>query len=131
MLKVKDLMSTSVNTVAPDTSLREVLQKMTGNFFVATPHRVTTSSARQSMGFFYGPSLGTSLTTLDLHPRFAAAVAASPRHARAGFMTQPDEVEAGVEDMGSTHHPDIYGEQLWNYFRRSYPDNMTRHYPDG
>ena len=39
------------------------------------------------------------------------------------------ETEAGVTDMASGHRPDTYGEQLWNYFARSYPDLMERHYP--
>ena len=59
-----------------------------------------------------------------------AAVAASPRHQGAGFMAQRDETDAGVADMASPHHPDVYGEQLWNYFARSYPDNVKRHYPE-
>jgi hypothetical protein len=45
-------------------------------------------------------------------------------------MAQRDETEVGVGDMSSPHHPDVYGEQLWNYFARSYPENMQRHYPD-
>ena len=60
---------------------------------------------------------------------FAEAVAASPRHRDAGFMAARDETEAGVGDMRSPNRPDTYGEQLWNYFARSYPDNMARHYP--
>ena len=24
----------------------------------------------------------------------------------------------------------VYGQQLWNYYVRSYPDNVRRHYPD-
>ena len=111
-------------------NLGEMLQSMTGNYFVATPHRVVTRAARQSVGYFHGPSLDTALTPLRLPPGFAEAVAASPRHAGAGFMAQRLETEAGVGDMRSPHRPDVYGEQLWNYFARSYPDNVARHYPD-
>ena len=32
--------------------------------------------------------------------------------------------------MGSDHHAGTYGEQLWNYFARSYPDNVARHHAD-
>lgn len=110
-------------------NLGEVIQKMTGNYFVATPHRVTTSKARQSIGYFHGPSLNMQFNPLPLDEKYAAAVAASDKHSRAGFMVQPDEVAAGAEDMSSPHHPDIYGEQLWNYFKRSYPDNVKLHYP--
>ena len=112
-------------------NLGEVLQKMTGNYFVATPHRVTTREPRLSAGYFHGPSLDMALDPLPLDPRFAEAVARSPRHAGAGFMAQRDETEAGVGDMQSKHHPGTYGEQLWNYFSRSYPDNVARYYPDG
>ncbi len=112
-------------------NLGEVMQKMTGNYFVATPHRVRTRAARQSMGYFHGPSLDMPLSPLPLAPAFVEAVAQSPRHAHAGFMVQASEVMAGAEDMSSREHPDIYGEQLWNYFCRSYPDNVEHHYPDG
>jgi len=111
-------------------NLGEILQAMTGNYFVATPHRVRTNAPRQSCGYFHGPSLDMSLKPLDLDPRFAQAVAASPRHANAGFMAQIDETESGVADMASPEHPDLYGGQLWNYFSRSYPDNVRRHYPE-
>ena len=111
-------------------NLGEVMQKMTGNYFVATPHRVTTTEPRHSMGYFHGPSLSTRLRKLPLSPRFSQAVAASPHHANAGFMPQSAEVEAGVADMSSDKHPDLYGEQLWNYFSRSYPDNVAYHYPN-
>ncbi len=120
--------------VVPDSlvlNLGEVLQKMTGNYFVATPHRVVTREPRLSAGYFHGPSLDTTLDPLPLAPRFAEAVARSPRHAGAGFMTQRDETEAGVAPMQSKHHPGTYGGQLWNYFSRSYPDNVARYYPDG
>lgn len=109
-------------------NLGEVFQKMTGNYFVATPHRVVARTARQSIAYFHGPSLDMPLVALPLDRRFAEAVAASPRHAEAGFMVQPDEVDAGAADMSSPHHPDRYGEQLWNYFVRSYPDNVRLHY---
>ncbi len=112
-------------------NLGEILQAMTGNYFVATPHRVTTRDPRLSAAYFHGPSLDMALDPLDLAPRFAEAVTRSPRHAGAGFMAQRDETEAGVGDMQSRRHPGTYGGQLWNYFARSYPDSVARHYPDG
>lgn len=118
--------------VVPDSfviNLGEIMQAITGNYFVATPHRVITTEPRLSAGYFHGPSLDTRLDPLPLHPRFADAVAASPRHRDAGFMAARHETEAGVGDMRSPNRPTTYGEQLWNYFARSYPDNMTRHYP--
>jgi len=111
-------------------NLGEMLQGITGNYYVATPHRVITAEERYSAGYFHGPSLDTPLTPLDLDPAFGAAVAASPRHARAGFMARREETEAGVGDMRSTYRPAVYGEQLWNYFARSYPDLVAAHHPD-
>ena len=111
-------------------NLGEVLQSMTGNYFIATPHRVATQEPRLSCGYFHGPSLDMSIAPLDLAPELAAAVAASPRHAQAGFMAQANETDAGVAAMQSSEHPDLYGDQLWNYFLRSYPDNARQHYPD-
>ena len=111
-------------------NLGEVFQSMTGNYFIATPHRVVTHSERYSAGYFHGPSLNTLLSPLNLSRRFVDAVAASARHRDAGFMAQRDETHGGVGDMRSPHHPDLYGEQLWNYFSRSYPENVRMHYPD-
>lgn len=109
-------------------NLGEMLQAMTGNYFVATPHRVITHEARLSAAYFHGPSLDARLDPLPLAPSFADAVSVSPRHASAGFMAARTETEAGVGDMQSSHRAGTYGEQLWNYFARSYPDNMARHY---
>jgi isopenicillin N synthase-like dioxygenase len=107
-------------------NLGEVLQAMTGNYLVATPHRVITRAERYSAAFFCGPSLDVSLAPLPLHPRFAAAVAGSAHHASAGFMALREETERGVGDMASATRPGTYGEQLWNYFARSYPAQMAR-----
>lgn len=109
-------------------NLGEMLQGITGNYFVATAHRVITSQERYSAGYFHGPSLQTPLDRLPLDARFADAVSASPFHSDAGFMARREETEAGVGDIGSRHKPDTYGEQLWNYFSRSYPENMARFY---
>jgi len=109
-------------------NLGESLQAMTGNYLVATPHRVISSEERYSTAHFYGPSLAAPLDPLPLGDRFAAAVAASPHHAKAGFMARKEETEAGVGDMASSYRPSTYGEQLWNYFARSYPDNVALHY---
>lgn len=109
-------------------NLGEMLQGVTGNYLVATPHRVITTEERFSTGYFHGPSLDTALDPLPLDPSFAEAVAQSPRHRSAGFMATKAENEAGVDDMASHHRPATYGEQLWNYFSRSYPENVARHY---
>lgn len=111
-------------------NLGEMLQAMTGNYFVATAHRVITADERYSAGYFHGPSLDTELRPLDLPPRFAEAVAASDRHRSAGFMASAEQTAAGVGDMAGELGASTYGDQLWNYFRRSYPTIMDRHHAD-
>ncbi len=111
-------------------NLGEMLQAMTGNYLIATPHRVVTRTERYSAGYFHGPSLDAALTPLDLDDRFARAVAASRHHAGAGFMARLDETNAGVGDMASVRPAATYGQQLWNYFHRSYPDIMAKHHSD-
>jgi isopenicillin N synthase-like dioxygenase len=106
----------------------EMLQEMTGNYVVAATHRVITDRPRFSSAYFHGPDLRTELTPLPLAPRYAAAVAASARHAGAGFMARRDELAAGVDGIAATTGAGVYGRQLWNYYTRSYPQNMTRHY---
>jgi isopenicillin N synthase-like dioxygenase len=110
-------------------NLGEMLQAMTGNYFVATTHRVITREARYSSAYFHGPDLRTRLDPLPLDQRFADAVAASPRHTDAGFMARREELLAGSGGTASTSAP-VYGQQLWNYYLRSYPDNVRRHYPE-
>ena len=82
---------------------------MTGNYFVATTHRVIAAEPRFSSGYFHGPDLRTPLEPLPLAPEFAAAVAASPRHAGAGFMAKRHELVAGqgghVVDVGRHVRP--------------------------
>jgi isopenicillin N synthase-like dioxygenase len=108
-------------------NLGEILQAMTGNYYVATTHRVISPDERFSSGYFHGPDLRTRLDPLPLDHRFAEAVAASPRHRSAGFMAKPDELLAGARGIASSG-TSTYGEQLWNYFTRSYPDLVARHH---
>eukprot|EP00977_Amphora_coffeiformis_P010298 scaffold2385_cov178-Amphora_coffeaeformis.AAC.15 len=114
-------------------NLGEMLQAMTCNYYVATSHRVIVQKVaeRFSIGYFHGPSLDTELSPLVLDETYHEAVRKSSRHAKAGFMASRKETQAGVGDMKSSHRAKTYGEQLWNYFKRSYPDNMARHYPKG
>jgi isopenicillin N synthase-like dioxygenase len=111
-------------------NIGEMLQAITGNYLVATGHRVITSAPRMSAAYFHGPSLGTTLAPMDLDQRFVDAVAASERHRSAGYMATKEQTAAGVGDMASDVHTDTYGAQLWNYFSRSYPEMMQRHYGD-
>eukprot|EP00929_Paragymnodinium_shiwhaense_P119362 TRINITY_DN91250_c0_g1_i1.p1 TRINITY_DN91250_c0_g1~~TRINITY_DN91250_c0_g1_i1.p1 ORF type:complete len:378 (-),score=60.16 TRINITY_DN91250_c0_g1_i1:81-1214(-) len=111
-------------------NLGEALQLMTRNYFIATPHKVHTRRERFSVGFFYGPSLDTDLRPLALAPKFTEAVRASERHRIAGIMPQKEEIEEGVTGslQGSARH-ETYGDLLWGYFSRAYPENMAVHYP--
>jgi isopenicillin N synthase-like dioxygenase len=111
-------------------NLGEMLQEMTGNYFVATTHRVLADEARQSSAYFHGPDLTTALRPLALAPSFAAAVAASPRHAEAGFMARRSEIDSGLDGIAGRSGAGVYGQQLWNYYCRSYPDHVARHHPD-
>ena len=111
-------------------NIGEMLQEMTGNYFVATTHRVIADAARQSSAWFHGPDLTTRLDPLPLSSDFAEAVAASSRHASAGFMARRNEIEDGTEGVSSPTGAGVYGQQLWNYYVRSYPDNVARHHPD-
>lgn len=108
-------------------NMGEMLQAITGNYVVAATHRVIAHERRFSTAYFHGPDLRTSLEPLELHPRFAEAVAASPRHQKAGFMAKRDELLTGRDDIASTSAP-CFGQQLWNYYVRSYPDNVERYY---
>ena len=110
-------------------NLGEILQSMTGNYFVATTHRVIATEERYSSGYFHGPDLRTRLDLLPLDERFSERVEASPRHREAGFMARRAELLAGEHGIGSTRAV-TYGEQLWNYFTRSYPDLVERHHAD-
>jgi len=114
-------------------NLGEMLQAMTCNYYVATSHRVIVQQPQErfAIGYFHGPSLDTELIPLVVDKKYHDAVQKSPRHSQAGFMASREETQAGVGDMKSSHRAKTYGEQLWNYFRRSYPDNMARHYPNG
>jgi isopenicillin N synthase-like dioxygenase len=119
--------------VIPDAfviNLGEIIQAMTGNYYIATPHRVFSNSERYSMGYFHGPSLDTPLSRIELGPEYIDAVKNSPRHLSAGFMASTEDTDSGVKEMSGDLTASTYGDQLWNYFSRSYPGNMKMHYPD-
>ena len=44
-------------------------------------------------------------------------------------MASAEDTNNGVLDMAGDQKAATYGDQLWNYFRRSYPENMALHYP--
>lgn len=110
-------------------NLGEMLQAMTGNYYVATMHRVVSAAERYSSAFFHGPDLRTPLEPISLDAAFAARVAASEYHRTTGFMARREELLAGGQ--GTSAAPvATYGDQLWNYFRRSYPDIISARFAD-
>jgi isopenicillin N synthase-like dioxygenase len=106
----------------------EMLQAMTGNYFVAATHRVIATEERYSAAYFHGPDLRTEIHPLPLPTRFTDAVAASPRHRDAGFMAKRTEILEGDAGIASAVAP-VFGEMLWNYYVRSYPDVVEEHFP--
>ncbi len=109
-------------------NIGEMLQAMTGNYFVACTHRVIATEPRFSTAYFHGPDLRTPLSPLDLDPHFAQEVAASPRHRSAGFMAKRDELLTGLDNIASDS-AQVFGQQMWNYYVRSYPEMVEAHYP--
>ncbi|MDO9173640.1 MAG: isopenicillin N synthase family oxygenase, partial [Actinomycetota bacterium] len=83
---------------------------------------------RFSSAYFHGPDLRTPLEPLPVASRFAAAVAASPRHRDAGFMAERDELLGGTDGIAG-RSAKVFGQQMWNYYVRSYPDVVDAHYP--
>lgn len=110
-------------------NLGEMLQSMTGNYLVATNHRVISPSQRYSSAYFHGPDLRSSLEPLTMDEEFIAAVEASPRHREAGFMARREQLLGGQEGLAGSS-VSVFGEQMWNYYVRSYPDLVRAHYPE-
>lgn len=111
-------------------NLGEVMQQMTGGYFLATPHRVHAERDRYVVAFFYGPVLEAQLNPpLPLPPRLVSAVAASERHRVVGASPTPEELAQGVTGSfeGRSKHR-TYGDLLWNYFGRSHPEYVALHW---
>jgi isopenicillin N synthase-like dioxygenase len=106
----------------------EMLQAMTANYFVAATHRVVATEPRFSAAYFHGPDLRTAVEPLPLPPRIHEAVAASPRHRDAGFMAKRNEILDGETAITSAVAP-VFGQMLWNYYSRSYPEVVEAHFP--
>ena len=110
-------------------NLGEMLQSMTGNYLIATNHRVISQEQRYSSAYFHGPDLRASLEPLALSTEFTDAVANSPRHRDAGFMARRDQLLTGEAGLAGQAVP-VFGEQMWNYYVRSYPELVRLHYPE-
>jgi isopenicillin N synthase-like dioxygenase len=120
----------------PDTlvvNLGEMLQIMTHNYYVATPHRVVNrdpGKTRLSLAYFYNPDLHTRLQHLPLSPELAEAARASSHHKGAGLMASREEMLKGAGGIERSPDRILYGYKYWERWKRSYPDIVRRHYPD-
>ncbi|MDJ0778617.1 MAG: 2-oxoglutarate and iron-dependent oxygenase domain-containing protein [Gammaproteobacteria bacterium] len=110
----------------------ELLQLITSNYFIATPHRVIndTRHERLSSAFFYSPDLDTRLDPLPVAPELLARVEASARHRDEGLMASRAQMAAGTANMASRDRPLVFGEKYWQRWIRSYPEIARRYYPD-
>ena len=109
----------------------ELLQLVTQNYFIATPHRVINraGSERYSSAFFYSPDLNTILEPLPLSSELVDRVRASARHRSEGLMASRSEMAAGIGAMASRDRPGVFGDKYWQRWVRSYPDIARKFYP--
>jgi len=110
----------------------ELLQLVTQNYFIATPHRVINQAdqIRYSSAFFYSPDLNTPLHPLPIDARFSAQARRSERHRSEGLMASRAEMAAGTGGMQSQLRPRVFGDKYWQRWVRSYPDIAARFYPE-
>ena len=110
----------------------ELLQLVTHNYFIATPHRVINhgESLRYSSAFFYSPDLNTPLDPLPVAARCIEQAQRSARHRDEGLMASRAEMAAGLGGMQSRTRPGVFGEKYWQRWVRSYPDIAERYYPE-
>ena len=110
----------------------ELLQLVTHNYFIATPHRVINTAAceRYSSAFFYSPDLNTVLDPLPITSDLIEQAARSKRHRGEGLMASRAEMAAGTAGMASQNRPTVFGERYWQRWVRSYPDIAASYYPE-
>ena len=109
----------------------ELLQLITHNYFIATPHRVINrgNSVRYSSAFFYSPDLNTLLDPLPIGSSFIDQVMRSERHRNEGLMASRAEMITGTPGMASQRKPTVFGEKYWQRWVRSYPEIARKFYP--
>ncbi len=109
----------------------ELLQLITHNYFIATPHRVINraDSERYSSAFFYSPDLNTLLDSLPIDATYIDQVMRSERHRGEGLMASRTEMAAGTGGMASSLRPTVFGERYWQRWVRSYPEIARKFYP--
>ena len=109
----------------------ELLQLVTCNYFIATPHRVVNRAGRvrYSSAFFYSPDLNTVLDPLPIDTLYIDEVMRSERHSSEGLMASRAEMAAGTSGMTSQLKPTVFGEKYWQRWVRSYPEIARKFYP--
>jgi len=109
----------------------ELLQLVTHNYFIATPHRVVNRAdcVRYSSAFFYSPDLNTVLDPLPIDAFYIDEVMRSERHRSEGLMASRAEMAAGTNGMASQLKPAVFGEKYWQRWVRSYPEIAHKFYP--
>ena len=110
----------------------ELLQLLTQNYFIATPHRVINRAEqpRFSSAFFYSPDLNTPLDPLPIDMELVEKARRSERHRGEGLMASRAEMAAGTGGMQSQVRPRVFGEKYWQRWVRSYPDIARKYYPE-
>ncbi len=110
----------------------ELLQMVTHNYFIATPHRVVNrnSATRYSSAYFYSPDLTTRLDPLPISAEYIEKARQSERHRSEGLMASRAEMQSGVSGMESQHRHEIFGERYWQRWIRSYPEIARKFYPE-
>ena len=110
----------------------ELLQLMTQNYFIATPHRVTNTNdnERYSCAFFYSPDLNTSLSPLPISTELINTAKNSPRHSNEGIMASHAQLTRGSKGMDNQNRPTVFGEKYWQRWVRSYPEIAAHYYPE-
>ena len=110
----------------------ELLQMVTHNYFIATPHRVMNreSATRYSSAFFYSPDLLTRLDPLPIDAKYIEKARQSDRHRSEGLMASRAEMQTGVSGMDSHQRQEVFGERYWQRWIRSYPEIARKYYPE-
>jgi len=112
-------------------NIGELLQLVTHNYFIATPHRVInrTGHERYSSAFFYSPDLNTMLEPLPIDTAYVDEVMRSERHRDEGLMASRAEMAGGTSGMASQLKPMVFGDKYWQRWVRSYPEIARKFYP--
>ena len=102
-------------------NIGEMLQAMTGNYFVACTHRVIATEPRFSTAYFHGPDLRTPLAPLSCPALRRRRRRQSHAIASPASWPSATNCSTGQADIAS-ESAQVFGQQMWNYYVRSYPE---------